>query len=286
MSTIHDRRRAFRKLHEGAAAFIIPNPWNVGTTRYLQHLGFKALATTSAGIAFQDGLPDATWAVPRDLMLAHIREIVQATDLPVNADFESGYAHEPEDLARNVRLCLETGVAGLTIEDATGDRSRPLYPQPLAVERIAAARAAIDASGTGVILSARTDLMVGEHGGDFAEALRRSVAYAEAGADCVYVPLGASADEIRTMVAAVAPKPVSVVVTRAVGLHAGIYEDLGVKRISGGSALCRLTWRAFMNAASTAAATGSFAAYDTAVPFDEINDFFRSDLARGRRSVP
>ncbi|MDJ1160207.1 isocitrate lyase/phosphoenolpyruvate mutase family protein [Chelatococcus sp. SYSU_G07232] len=285
MSTIHDRRRTFRKLHEGPGAFVIPNPWNVGTTRYLQHLGFKALATTSAGIAFQDGLPDANWAVPRDVMLAHIREIVEATDLPVNADFESGYAHEPEDLAANVRLCLDTGVAGLTIEDATGDRNRPLYQEAFAAERIAAARSAIDASATGVLLTARTDLAVGGDPRRFDDALRRLVAYAEAGADCVYAPTGATADEIRTLVAAVAPKPVSVIVSPAVGLNVRDYEALGVKRVSGGSALCRLAWGAFM-AAAGAVASGSFAAYATAVPFEEINEFFRADLARGRRPLP
>src|SRR5215831_17781314 len=142
------RRDAFRKLHE-SGCFVIPNPWDIGTARYLRHLGFPALATTSAGLAFSRGLPDADWAVPRDLVLDHIREIVSAMDLPVNADFESGYAHDPEGVGENVRLCVETGVAGLSIEDATGEPKRPLYELPHAVLRIAAARRAIDATGSG-----------------------------------------------------------------------------------------------------------------------------------------
>src|SRR5713101_2085689 len=146
-------RAAFRKLHE-RGCFVIPNPWDIGSARYLRHLGFQALATTSSGLSFSRGLPDADWAVPRDTVLGHIAEIVAAVELPVNADFESGYAHEPEEVAGNVRRCVETGVAGPSIEDATGDRGRPLYDLPLAVERIQAARAAINASGTVVLLTA------------------------------------------------------------------------------------------------------------------------------------
>src|SRR5579871_5940563 len=150
------RRAKFRSLHE-SGTFVIPNPWDVGTSRYLRHLGFEALATTSSGFAFSQGYPDADWAVPRDAMLGHIAEIVAAVDLPVNADFESGYAHEPEAVAENVRLCVETGVAGLSIEDATGDPQRPLYELALAVDRIKAARAAIDRTNTGVLLTARAE---------------------------------------------------------------------------------------------------------------------------------
>src|SRR3954468_5979514 len=149
------RRAAFRKLHADGC-FVMPNPWDVGTARYLRHLGFHALATTSAGFAFSRGLPDASWAVSRDMMLRHIQEIVAAVDLPVNADFESGYAHDAEAVGENVRLCIETGVAGLSIEDATGDPAAPLYELPLAVDRIRAARVAIDRSGTGVLLTARS----------------------------------------------------------------------------------------------------------------------------------
>src|ERR1700732_2800139 len=150
------RREAFRTLHS-TGCFVIPNPWDIGTAKYLRHLGFKALATTSSGLSFSRGLPDADWAVPRDTVLAHVAEIVAATELPVNADFESGYAHDPAGVAENVRLCVATGVAGLSIEDATGDRQSPLYELPLAIDRIKAARGAIDASDAGVLLTARAE---------------------------------------------------------------------------------------------------------------------------------
>src|SRR5580704_6017748 len=156
MDALAQRRDAFRKLHD-SGCFVIPNPWDAGTARYLRHLGFKALATTSSGLSFSRGLPDGDWAVPLDTVLSHIAEIVAAVDLPVNADFESGYAHEPEAVAENVRLCVETGVAGLSIEDATGDPQRPLYELALAVDRIKAARAAIDRTNTGVLLTARAE---------------------------------------------------------------------------------------------------------------------------------
>jgi len=180
MPTIADKRRAFRKLHE-AGCFVIPNPWDVGSARYLQHLGFKALATTSAGFAFTRGLPDG--GVPRDMMLAHIREIVEATDLPVNADFESGYARDAAGVAESVRLGIETGVAGLSIEDATGDPARPLHAVDIAVARVRAARAAIDATGGDVLLTARAECYLVGHPDAFAESRRRLEAYAAAGAD-------------------------------------------------------------------------------------------------------
>src|SRR4051794_18809973 len=164
------RRAAFRKLHEGGC-FVIPNPWDVGTARYLRSLGFHALATTSSGFAFSRGLPDASWAVPRDLMLHHIAEIVDAVDLPVNADFESGYADEPEKVQENVALCIQTGVAGLSIEDATGESSAPLYELPLAAERIRAARAAVDASRTGVLLTARAECYLVGHPNPLRESI-------------------------------------------------------------------------------------------------------------------
>src|SRR6202162_2840882 len=173
------RRAAFRKLHE-SGCFVIPNPWNVGTARYLRHLGFQALATTSAGFAFSRGLPDADWAVSRDEMLAHISEIVAAADhLPVNADFQSGYADDPEQVAQNVRACAATGVAGLSIEDATGEEVTPLYEFSLAVDRIRAARTAIDESGTGVLLTARAECYLVNHPEAFTESVRRLRAYAE-----------------------------------------------------------------------------------------------------------
>src|ERR1700680_3734350 len=176
------RRAAFRKLHE-SGCFVIPNPWDIGTARYLRALGFRALATTSSGFAFSRGLPDTDWAVPRDMMLGHIAEIVAAVELPVNADFESGYAHQPEAVAENVRLCVATGVAGLSIEDATGDRQSPLYNLPLAVARIQAARAAIDETRPAVLLPARAECYLAGHAAPLTESIRRLQAYAEAGAD-------------------------------------------------------------------------------------------------------
>src|SRR3989440_2553662 len=177
----------FRALHE-SGCFVLPNPWDAGTALYLQHLGFKALATTSAGFAFTRGLPDSVTAVPRDLMLAHIREVAAATSLPVNADFQTGYADEPEDVAANVALCVATGVAGLSIEDASGDRATPLYEFSLAVERIRTARAAIDASGVPVVLTGRCEAWLVGQQDPARVTLERLVAYADAGADCLYAP--------------------------------------------------------------------------------------------------
>src|SRR5882724_2169525 len=162
MTDFTARSAAFRALHS-TGCFVIPNPWDIGTAKYLDHLGFKALATTSAGFSFSKGLPDADWAVSRDMVLGHIREIVAATDLPVNADFESGYAHEPEGVAESVRLCVATGVAGLSIEDATGDRHNPLYEMALAIDRIKAARKTIDETGSGVLLTARAECFLVGH---------------------------------------------------------------------------------------------------------------------------
>jgi 2-methylisocitrate lyase-like PEP mutase family enzyme len=272
-----DRRERFRQLHE-SGCFVIPNPWDIGTTRYLQHLGFEALATTSSGFAFTRGLPDTDWAVPLEAMLAHIAEIAAATDLPVNADFESGYAHEPEGVAQNVRLCVETGVSGLSIEDATGDSARPLYELPLAVERIRAARSAIDATGSGVLLTARAECFLVGHADPLAESVRRLEAYAEAGADVLYAPGPRSREDIRAIVSAVAPKPVNVLVSGATGLSVRDLAELGVRRISLGSGLARAAWGGFMRAAEAIAREGSFDAFAQNRPFDDINSFFRTDL--------
>jgi 2-methylisocitrate lyase-like PEP mutase family enzyme len=270
-------RERFRRLHE-SGCFVIPNPWDIGTARYLRHLGFLALATTSSGFAFTRGLPDTDWAVPRDAMLAHIAEIVAATDLPVNADFESGYAHEPEGVAENVRLCIETGVAGLSIEDTTGDPARPLYELPLAVERIRAARSAIDATGSGVLLTARAECFLVGQENPLAESVRRLQAYAEAGADVLYAPGPRSREDIRTIVSAVAPKPVNILVSGATGLSVRDLEELGVRRISVGSGLARAAWGGFMRAAEAIAREGSFESFAQNRTFDEINGFFRTDL--------
>lgn len=266
----------FRDLH-ASGCFVLPNPWDVGSAVYLQHLGYQALATTSAGFAFSQGLPDSVSAVPRDLMLGHIREVVEATPLPVNADFQNGYADEPEDVAANVALCIATGVAGLSIEDATGESAAPLYEFELAVERVRAARRAIDDSGIPVVLTARCEAWLVGQPDPATVALERLVAFAEAGADCLFAPGVREPDEIAAIVKAVAPKPVNVLVSAPnPALTVSRLTDLGVRRISVGSALARLAWGAFMSAAQSIKETGSFDAFAGAAPFNELNDLMSS----------
>ena len=266
------RRSAFRKLHE-SGCFVIPNPWDAGSARYLQHLGFKALATTSGGFAFSLGLPDA--AVPRDAMLRNIADIVAAVDVPVNADFESGYAPDPEGVAANVRLCVDTGVAGLSIEDSTGDDANPLFELPVAVDSIRAARAAIDASATGVLLTARAECYLVNYPDPFRESLRRLHAYAEAGADVLYAPGLHQPADIKTFIAELNPKPVNIIMSRNTGLTVTALADLGVRRISVGSSLSRAAWTGFMHAAETIAKEGSFSGFDGLVPYADLNNLFR-----------
>jgi 2-methylisocitrate lyase-like PEP mutase family enzyme len=274
MATVVEKRAAFRKLHAGGC-FVIPNPWDIGTTRYLQHLGFKALATTSAGFAFSRGLPDA--AVSRDDMLAHIAEIVAATDLPVNADFEGGYAQAPEGVAESVRLCVETGVAGLSIEDSTGDKNEPLYDLDLAVARMKAARAAIDKAGGDVLLTGRAEcFLVGRP--DLEETVRRLKAYSAAGADCLYAPGIRTPEQIAAVVKAAAPKPVNVLMPGALGITVADLEALGVRRISVGGTLARVAWGAFIRATKEIASDGRFDAFKEAAAHAEINGFFRDDM--------
>jgi 2-methylisocitrate lyase-like PEP mutase family enzyme len=270
-----ERRAAFRKLNE-SGCFVIPNPWDIGTARYLRHLGFQALATTSAGFAFSRGLPDSDWAVPRDAVLGHIAEIVGSVDLPVNADFESGYAHDPEGVAASVRLCVETGVAGLSIEDSTGDRSKPLYDLPAAVERMKAARAAIGTSG--VLLVGRAECFLVGHADPLKEAIRRLEAYAEAGADVLYAPGVRKRADIRAIVAAVSPKPVNVLMSANTGLKVLDLAAMGVRRVSVGSSMARAAWGGFIRAAKQIAVEGSFAAFDSCASFPELNGFFREDF--------
>jgi len=264
----------FRALHE-SGCFVLPNPWDIGTAVYLHHLGFEALATTSAGVAFARGMPDATPALPLDEMLAHIREVVAATPLPVNADFQSGYADEPEGVAANVTLCIATGVAGLSIEDNTGDAASPLYEASLAIERIRAARRAIDASGIPVVLTGRCESWLVGQPDPFRVALERLVAYAEAGADCLYAPGVREPEEIAAIVKAVSPKPVNVLMHGpSKVLSVSRLADLGVRRVSVGSALARVAWGAFIRAAQSIAATGTFDTFADAAPFAGINDVF------------
>lgn len=270
------RRAAFRQLHE-SGFFVIPNPWDIGTARFLRGLGFKALATTSSGFAFSHGLPDTDWAVPRDLMLHHIATIAAAVDLPVNADFESGYAHEPEQIAQNVRLCVQTGVAGLSIEDATGDPVHPLYEPHLATERIRAAREAIGNSG--VLLTARAECFLVGRPHPVRESINRLMDYAAAGADVLYAPGAHTREQIEAIVSTVSPKPVNVLVTSSSPLSLAELEQLGVRRVSTGSALARSAWTGFVHAARQLAQNNSAAGLDHITPYDELNNFFRKDYA-------
>jgi 2-methylisocitrate lyase-like PEP mutase family enzyme len=268
----------FLALHR-SGCFVLPNPWDAGTAVYLEHLGFKALATTSAGFAFSKGLPDSVSVVPRDLMLAHIGEVASATSLPVNADFQTGYADRPEDVAANVALCIATGVAGLSIEDASGDVAMPLYEFSLAVDRIRAARAAIDASGVPVVLTARCEAWLVRDPDPLRTSLERLVAFAQAGADCLYAPGVSRPDEITAIVKAVAPKPVNVLVSsNNCDLSVSQLADLGVLRISVGAALARVAWGAFIRAARSIKETGSFESLSDGAQFAELNDLF---LKRG-----
>lgn len=270
----HSAIDRFRELH-ASGCFVLPNPWDVGTALYLQHVGFQALATTSSGFAFSHGLPDEVRALPRDLMLGHIREIAAATPLPVNADFQSGYADEPEGVAESVKLCVATGVAGLSIEDSTSDGAH-LYEDRLAVERVRAARAAIDATGVPVILTARCEAWLIGHPDARRIALDRLVAFAEAGADCLYAPGVRDLQRIEEIVKAVAPKPVNVLVSApGPDLTLARLADLGVRRISVGSSLARVAWGAFMRAARDIHETGTFDAFADAAPFAELDGLFR-----------
>ena len=275
MSDIAARRAAFRKLHE-SGCFVIPNPWDAGSARYLEGLGFKALATTSSGFAFSRGLPDAEWAVPRDLMLEHLRELVAAVNLPLNADFQAGYGEKPEDVAESVRLCVATGVAGLSIEDRSGERGKPLFELPLALERLKAARAAIDASGADVLLTGRAECFLVEHPDPLQEAVRRLTAYVGAGADVLFAPGLRHRWEIETIVAAVSPKPVNVLMGSDIGLRLADLATMGVRRISVGSSLARAAWTGFIHAAKLIAEKGTFAGVEGVVSGGELNEFFKS----------
>jgi 2-methylisocitrate lyase-like PEP mutase family enzyme len=271
-ASLDARRRTFRALHT-TGCFVIPNPWDVGSARYLQHLGFPALATTSAGFAFSQGLPDSDEAVSRDRSLSHIADIVAAVDLPVSADFTSGYGSNPEGVAESVTRCVATGVAGLSIEDATGDPASPLYDLPMAIERVRAARQAIDRTGEDVLLTARAECY---HVGlpNFAETVRRLQAYAEAGADVLFAPGVQAPEEIEGLVEAVRPKPVNLLVVRDIGLNVSDIAALGVRRISVGGALALAAWTGFTRAAQTLKSDGSFAGLANLVSYPEINSLF------------
>jgi 2-methylisocitrate lyase-like PEP mutase family enzyme len=269
MMTPADKRIAFRKLHE-AGCFVLPNPWDVGSARALQHLGFKAIASTSAGFAWSIGKADNRVTV--EDVLQHLTALCEAVDLPVNADFEGGFAHKPEKVAANVARAVKTGVAGLSIEDSTGDAAKPLYERDFAIERIKAARAAIDADNSGVLLTGRCEgFLVGQP--DLAMVIDRLQAYSAAGADCLYAPGIKSKEQIAAVVKAVHPKPVNLLQGWP-GVSVAEATELGVRRISVGGSLARSAWGGFMRAAREIAEQGTFDEFGKAAPGGELNKMF------------
>jgi 2-methylisocitrate lyase-like PEP mutase family enzyme len=268
--SLADKCSTFRKLHDGGC-LVIPNPFDVGSAKALAQMGFKALASSSAGFAWTIGKADNRVTV--DDVCAHLSDLCAAVDLPVNADFENGFAHEPEKVAVNVARGVKTGVAGLSIEDSTGDAAKPLYERALAVERIKAARAAIDADRSGVLLTGRCEgFLVGKD--DLPMVIDRLCAYAEAGAECLYAPGIKTKEQITAVVRAVAPKPVNLLIG-ASGLSVAEAADLGVRRISVGGSLARTAWAGFMRAAKEIAEQGTFTELAKGYPGTELNKMFR-----------
>lgn len=280
MPTVSEKRKEFGRLHQ-SGCFVIPNPWNVGSARYLQGLGFKALATTSAGHAHSLGYSDGD--VTRDMVLAHCREIAQAADVPVNADFEGGYADDPDEVAANVRLCVDTGVAGLSIEDFTGNDADPLYDFDLAVKRVRAARDAIDKAGGDVTFTARTEGFI-KNRPDLEETIRRLKAYADAGADCLYSPGIKTREQIVATIKAVAPKPINVLNSGAFGHTVSDLAAMGVRRISVGGTLARVAMHAFVQSARQIA-EGKFDSFAGVISNAELNKFFHEDLPRRPKNI-
>ena len=263
------RVEAFRRLHE-SGCFVLPNPWDLGSARILAGLGFPALATTSSGFAWSQGRPDNS--VPLEAALQHLRAIADGVEVPVNADFEDGFAADPDGVARNVAEAAATGVAGLSIEDSRPDADAPLYDFDLAVARVAAARRAIDATGTGVLLTGRSEgFIVGRP--DLDETIRRLRAYAEVGADCLYAPGIRDLESLAAVVKAVAPKPVNALVNSDFATVAQIAAT-GTRRISVGGALARAAWRGLFDAAREIAEHGTFTGLAAALPSSEIEGVF------------
>jgi 2-methylisocitrate lyase-like PEP mutase family enzyme len=271
--TIADKRKTFRQLHE-AGCFVIPNPWNIGSARYLQGLGFKALATTSSGHAHSQGYPDG--AQSRDDVLAHFRELAEATDVPLNADFENGFADDPDGVAENVTRCIATGVAGLSIEDSPHSGTTPLYDFTSSVARVKAARAAIDRAGGDVVFTARAENFI-RGVPDIDNAIRRLKAYAAAGADCLYAPGIKTREQIEAVVRAVAPKPVNFLNGGAFGFTVNDLAALGVRRISVGGSLARVAMHAFIHTATEIAKDGKFEGFTGLISNPELNKFFNED---------
>jgi 2-methylisocitrate lyase-like PEP mutase family enzyme len=268
--TISEKRALFRALHE-QGCFVLPNPWDVGGARFLQGMGFKALATTSAGYAWSQGRPDGKASL--ETTLAHLRDLVAATDLPVNADFENGYAADAEGVGRNVKLAIDTGAAGLSIDDTTGDPADPLYGVDEAAARVHAARNAIDITGSNVLLIGRADnFLIGRP--DLRDTIARLKAYSKAGADCLYAPGIETREDIAAVVAAVAPKPFNLLIGSNSDLTLEAAAALGVRRISVGDALARAAWGGFIQAAR-AISQGHFGAFADATPGEQLNAFFR-----------
>jgi len=268
--TIAQKRADFRALHQ-QGCFVIPNPWDTGSARFLEGLGFKALATTSSGFAWSQGHADG--AMSREHILAHLRELVEATDLPVNADFENGFAADTKGVAESVSLAIEMGVAGLSIEDSTGNAADPLFPVDVAVERLRAARKAIDASGADVLLVGRAENFFAGRP-DLDDAIARLKAYANAGADCLYAPGIKTREQIAAVVAAAGGKPVNLLVGAPSELTMKDIAELGVRRVSVGGGLARAAWGGFIRAARTLA-EGRFDGFADAAPGAELNAFFK-----------
>ena len=269
MPTVAERRAKFRELHE-KGCFALPNPWDPGTAKYLQDLGFEAIATTSAGFAFSRGLPDGS--VKRDEMLAHIRDLVEATDIPVNADFENGYADDPNWCAENARLCADTGVAGLSIEDAADRKESPIYDMNLAVERIHAVREALH--DTGILLVGRAEgFLVGRENLD--QVIKRLVKYSEAGAECLYAPGFKDRDSNKAIVDAVAPKPVNVLIGGPGGLTMRDATEIGARRVSVGGAFARAAWGGFIRSAKELLEQGTFEELKAAASYADLQEAFR-----------
>jgi len=271
-----EKRAVFRRLHD-AGCFVIPNPWNVGSARYLQGLGFKALATTSSGFAHSQGYVDEAQSC--DQVLAHFSEIAAASDVPVNADFEDGFADDLGRLAENVTRCVATGVAGLSIEDSTGDPNRPLYDFDIALARVKAARAAIDRAGGDVVFTARSEGFIRGRP-DLDETIRRLKAFADAGADCLYSPGIKTREQIEATVKAVAPKPINFLNSGAFGFTVKDFGEMGVRRISVGGTLARVAMHAFIKAATEIAKEGKFDSFAGVVSNAELNKFFADDRAK------
>ena len=275
MNSPSDRCATFRRLH-ASGCFVLPNPWDIGSAKALAHLGFKALATTSSGFAWSIGRNDN--AITLEQALSHMRDIAGAVDIPVNADFEGGFAIEPEGVAANVTAAVATGVAGLSIEDSTGDPASPLFEFELAVERIRAARRGLDAAGSGIVLTGRSEgFIVGRP--DMAETLRRLTAYAEAGAECLYAPGLRNAADMAAVVQAVAPHPVNILVS---GNYSTVAEvaALGARRISVGGALARAAWAGFLTAANEIATLGTFTSLDGVAKSSEIELLLERSVTR------